>query len=43
MGNAAIELADYPKALKYLYDALAILDDSNDDVLRRSIVLSNIG
>ncbi len=27
MGNAAIELADYPRALKYLYDALAILDD----------------
>jgi tetratricopeptide (TPR) repeat protein len=42
MGNAAIELADYPRALKYLYDALAILD-ANDDVLQRSIVLSNIG
>jgi tetratricopeptide (TPR) repeat protein len=42
MGNAAIELADYPRALKYLYNALAILD-ANDDVLRRSIVLTNIG
>ncbi|MFI5200984.1 MAG: tetratricopeptide repeat protein [Candidatus Kapaibacterium sp.] len=41
MGNAAIELADYPRALKYLYDALAILDTS-DDVTRRSIVLTNI-
>jgi tetratricopeptide (TPR) repeat protein len=42
MGNAAIELADYPRALKYLYDALAILD-ANDDILRRSIVFTNIG
>jgi len=42
MGNAAIELADYPRALKYLYDSLAILDGA-DDPLSRSIVLINIG
>ena len=42
MGNAAIELADYPRALKYLYDALAILDNS-EDMMQRSIVLTDIG
>ncbi len=42
MGNAAIELADYPRALKYLYDALAILDEK-DDPLRRSAVLTSVG
>ncbi len=42
MGNAAIELADYPRALKYLYDALSILD-ANNDILSRSILFTNIG
>ena len=42
MGNAAIEMANYADALKHLYDALAILDEK-DDVLQRSVVLSNIG
>jgi tetratricopeptide (TPR) repeat protein len=42
MGNAAIELADYARALKYLYDALAILDQI-DDIPQRSILLITIG
>ncbi len=42
MGNAVIELADYPRALKYLYDALSILDKA-DNPINRSIVLTNIG
>lgn len=42
MGNAALEQGDYPKALKYQYDSLAIVD-ALDDPLRRSVVNSNIG
>jgi tetratricopeptide (TPR) repeat protein len=41
MGNAALEQGDYPKALKYQYESLAILD-TIDDPLRRSVVLSSI-
>jgi tetratricopeptide (TPR) repeat protein/DNA-binding CsgD family transcriptional regulator len=42
MANAAMALADYPRALEYQYQSLAILDEE-DDPLRRSVVLSNIG
>ncbi|HEX5317361.1 MAG TPA: tetratricopeptide repeat protein, partial [Candidatus Kapabacteria bacterium] len=42
MGNAALDQGDYPKALQYQYDSLALLD-TIDDSLRRSVVLSNIG
>ncbi len=42
LGNAALEQGDYPKALRYQYEILAILD-LNDDPLRRSVLLSNIG
>jgi tetratricopeptide (TPR) repeat protein len=42
MANASMALADYPKALEYQYQSLAILDEV-DDPLRRSVVLSNIG
>ncbi len=42
MGNAALEQGDYPKALQYQYDSLAVLDKS-EEPLRHSIVLANIG
>jgi|GEM_PF-1249996 len=42
MGSDTVELADYSRALKYLYNALAILDE-NDDIIGRAIVLTNIG
>lgn len=41
IGNAALEQADYPRALDMQYQALALLD-TEDDPLRRSVVLSNI-
>ncbi len=41
MGNAAFALSDYPKAIDMQYRCLDILDEI-DDVLKRSIVLSNI-
>lgn len=42
MGNASIELADYPAALKYLYNALAVLDE-HDDPLQRSVIFTSVG
>ncbi len=41
MGNLALDKADYPQALEYQYQALAILD-VHESILERSIVLSNI-